>query len=91
MAAIVLRIVHEQHFIEGDSFLAFFVHPATGGCTLIGTANNETYLDMCERLEGLKWRLEQLGNEVVVYNKFDPDPNFETKADAEEYMRNKGE
>lgn len=89
MSAIVLKIVRQQHFIEGDEYLAFFVHPATGAQVLIGCAKDENYLDMCDNLNGLKFRLEQLGNVVVISNKFEPDPNFETAADAEEFMENK--
>lgn len=89
MAAIVLKIVHQQHFIEGDEYLAFFIQPATDAMVLIGCAKDENYLDMCENLHGLKARLEMMGNAVVISNKFEPDPNFETSADAEEYLNNK--
>lgn len=89
MACIVLKIVHQQHFIEGDEYLAFLLHPATGATVLIAAANDEKYLDMCENLHGLKARLEMMGNSVVISNKFESDPNFETNADAEEYLNNK--
>ena len=89
MATIVLKIVHQQHFIEGDEYLAYLLHPATGATVLIGCANDEKYLDMCENLHGLKARLEMMGNVVIISNKFEPDPNFETSADAEEYLENK--
>lgn len=91
MAAIVLKIVHQQHFIKGDEYLTYLCHPASGAVVLIAAAKDENYLDMCENLHGLKARLEFMGNQVVIYNKFESDPNFETEADAEEYLRNKGE
>lgn len=82
MATILIEIKHQQHFIEGYNYLAFLIQPATGKTILIGTAKEDTYLDMCEKLEGLKFRLEQLGNNVVVSTVFEPDPNFETLDDA---------
>ena len=89
MAAIVLKIVCEQHYIEGDEYFAYFIHPATGATVLIATAKDENYLDMCENLHGLKARLEMMGNVVVISNKFEADPNFEASADAEEYLANR--
>ena len=82
MATIIIEIKHQQHYIEGYNYLAFIQQPATGATMLIGTAKEETYLEMCEKLEGVKIRLEQLGNNVVVSTKFEPDPNFETAEDA---------
>ena len=86
----IIKIVQEQHYIEGDRYKAFLYQNNECLCCLTTGIKPEGYLDMCEKLYGLKIRLEQLGNVVEVITKLESDPNFETQADAEEYLNNKG-
>lgn len=86
----IIKIVHEQHFIEGNRYKAFLYQNNECLCCLITGVKPNDYLDMCEKLDGLKLRLEQLGNTVETLTVFEPDPNFETEADAQEYLENKG-
>lgn len=94
MANFKIKIVEEQHFIEGNRYHAFLLQPQGEHdyvqMILACNVKPDGYLDMCEKLGGLKFRLEQLGNEVDTILRFDPDPNFETQADADEYLENKG-
>jgi len=84
-----IKIIHEQHFIEGDRFKAFLISGNDQVICLCADVKPDAYLDMCEKLDGLKFRLEQLGNNVETVIKIEPDPNFETATDAEEYLANK--
>lgn len=94
MANFKIKIVEEQHFIEGNRYHAFLLQPQGehdyAQMILACNVKPDGYLDMCEKLGGLKFRLEQLGNEVETFLRFDPDPNFETQADADEYLESKG-
>lgn len=92
MANFVIRIVQEQHFIEGDRFFAYLETPVSK-TTQIVACNVKPYdlLSMCEKLDGLKCRLEQLGNKVEVKTLFRDDPNFESRQQAEEYLETQGE
>lgn len=93
MAKFKIKIIEEQHFIEGNRYHAYLMQEQGNQWEQMIIACNvkpDGYLDMCEKLGGLKYRLESLGNEVETFLKFDPDPNFETQADAEEYLMNKG-
>ena len=84
-----IKIIHEQHFIEGNEYKAFLISENDQVICLTAGIKNDGYLDMCEKLDGLRIRLEQLGNKVETVVKIEPDPNFETAADAEEYLTNK--
>lgn len=84
-----IKIIHEQHFIEGDIFKAFLISGNDEVICLCADVKPDAYLDMCEKLDGLRIRLEQLGSKVETVVKFERDPNFETAADAEEYLANK--
>ena len=84
-----IKIIHEQHFIEGDRFKAFLISGNDQFICLCADVKPDAYLDLCEKLDGLKFRLEQLGNNVETVIKIEPDPNFETATDAEEYLANK--
>lgn len=93
MAKFKIKIVEEQHFIEGNRYFAYLMQPMSDGYNQMIIACNvksSDYLDMCEKLDGLKFRLESLGNEVETLLRFDPDPNFETEEDANKYLENKG-
>lgn len=84
-----IKIVHEQHFIEGSRYKVFLIQGDQTICLIAGIKDNG-YLDMCEAINGIRYRLAQLGNKVEIVNTIEPDPNFETQADAEEYLNNKG-
>ncbi len=86
----IIKIVQEQHFIEGDRYKAFLYQNNECLCCLVSGVKAKDYLDMCEKLDGLKIRLEQLGNSVDIITKFEPDPNFATEAEANECIMNKG-
>ncbi len=94
MANFKIKIVEEQHFIEGNTYHAFLMQKQGNDYVQMIIAcdiKQDGYLDMCEKLGGLKFRLESLGNKVETILRFNPDPNFETKEAADEYLENKGE
>ena len=94
MAKFKIKIVEEQHFIEGNRYHAFLLQPKGENdyaqMILACNVKPDGYLDMCEKLGGLKFRLESLGNEVETFLRFDKDPNFETEEEANEYLMNEG-
>ena len=94
MANFKIQIVEEQHFIEGNRYFAFLKQQQGENTweTMIIACNIKPndYLDMCEKLSGLKFRLEQLGNNVEIVLEFEPDPNFATYEDAMKYLENEG-
>ena len=93
MAKFKIKIVEEQHFIEGNRYHAFLMQEQGNDYAQMILACDikpDGYLDMCEKLGGLKYRLESLGNEVKTFLRFEPDPNFETEEQANEYLMNKG-
>lgn len=92
MANIRIRVVQEQHFIEGDRFFAYIETPETKSMQIVAcNVLPDDVLSMCEKLDGLKFRLEQLGNKVETKMIFRPDPNFETREQAEYYLMHKGD
>ena len=87
----IIRIVREEHYIEGDRYFAYL--QADNSDELICIARNvkpEGFLQMCEKLDGIRFRLSELDNYVSAITEVRPDPNFETAEDAEEYLENKG-
>lgn len=87
----IIKIIHKQHFIEGDRYFAFLISGNEQVILVAGDVQPENYLEMCEKLLELKTTLEKLGNEVHICLKHEPDPNFKTEADAEDYLDNKEE
>lgn len=83
-----IKIKTEQHYIEGDKLHVFLIN-GTNTMPLVINENPNNIVKIAENLDGLKFRLEQLGNEVEIKNIVEPDPNFESAADAEEYLNNK--
>ena len=86
---IKITINQHQHFIEGDDFMITLTQ---GNNTIVLASNikQKEYLKTMENLEGLRWRLEQLGNTVEVKNVFWKDPNFETEDEANKCLMEKG-
>lgn len=87
-----IKIVTEQHYIEGNKLHVFLeqgegVHKNT--MPLLINENPNNILKISENLDGLKFRMEQLGNDVEIKNVIEPDPNFESAEAAEEYLNNK--
>lgn len=87
-----IKIVTEQHYIEGNKLYVFLeqgegVHKNT--MPLLINENPNNILKISENLDGLKFRMEQLGNDVEIKNVIEPDPNFESAEAAEEYLNNK--
>lgn len=85
-----IKIVHEQHYIEGDEYKAFLISENDQVICLTAGIKNDGYLDMCEAINGIKFRLEQLGRTVEIVNTIEPDPNFDSEFDAIEYLETKG-
>lgn len=83
-----IKIVTEQHYIEGNKLHVFLIN-GTNVMPLVINENPNNIVEIAESLDGLKFRLEKLGNEVEIKNVIEPDPNFESAADAEEYLNNK--
>lgn len=88
MRIVRIEILQNQHFIIGDEYCVFLKQDDRTIAIAVAVKTNE-YLTMCENLEGLKWRLEKLGNKVIVETKFVPDPNFKSEEEAAEYFENK--
>ena len=87
-----IKIVTEQHYIEGNILHVFLingegVHANT--MPLVINENPDKILEIADNLDGLKFRLEQLGNDVEIKNVINPDPNFESAEAAQEYLDNK--
>lgn len=100
MKKMIIELVTEQHFIEGNCFHAF-LHFGEGKhrvtIPLATAVPNDDYFKLTETLGGLKWRLESLGNTVDTRVKEIPDPNFDNGDEAaecyemeQEYKRMKG-
>lgn len=85
MTEIKITIKKQIHYIEGDTYLATMEQ---NGSTIVLAVNikSNAFLDMCEKLEGLKFRLEQLGHNVSVKTLELPDPNFESYEEAMEAL-----
>lgn len=83
-----IKIKTEQHYIEGNELHVFLIN-GTNVMPLVIGENPNNIVKIAENLDGLKFRLEQLGNEVEIKNVVEPDPNFESEAEAEEYLNNK--
>lgn len=87
-----IKIKTEQHYIEGNKLHVFLINGEGANANIMPLVINENpnnIVEIAESLNGLKFRLEQLGNEVEIKNVIEPDPNFESEADAEEYLNNK--
>ena len=83
-----IKIKTEQHYIEGNELHVFLIN-GTNVMPLVIGENPNNIVKIAENLNGLKFRLEQLGNDVEIKNVVNPDPNFESAAEAEEYLDNK--
>ena len=83
-----IKIVTEQHYIEGNKLHVFLIND-TNTMPLVINENPDKIVEIADNLDRLKFRLEQLGNDVEIKNVVDPDPNFESAAEAEEYLNNK--
>ena len=81
MSTVMIRIIQQQHYIEGDTFMAFLEQENDSVMIAYGV-KQQGYLQLCEKLDGLRWRLEDLGNKVIVKNEFEPDPNFDSHEEA---------
>lgn len=87
-----IKIKTEQHYIEGNKLHVFLISDEGANAIAIPLVINENpnnIVKIAENLDGLKFRLEQLGNDVEIKNVIEPDPNFESAAEAEEYLNNK--
>lgn len=85
----IIRIVREKHYIEGDRYFAYLETSGQMIC-IASNVKPANFLQMCEKLDGVRFRLSELGNYVEATTEVREDPNFETQADAEEYLNNKG-
>ena len=90
MSVLKIKITQYQHFIEGDEYFAYLEQPQLDTVIILASCvKQKEYLSMCEKLEGLKFRLEQLGNEVITENVFCKDPNFDSYEEAMDCVMNK--
>ena len=85
MSTVKIRIIQQQHFVEGDDFIVFLEQENDGIMIAYGVKQQD-YLNLCEKLDGLRWRLKDLGNEVIIKNEFVKDPNFDTYEEAMECL-----
>lgn len=87
-----IKIVTEQHYIEGNQLHVFLIcgeGAYAKTMPLVINENPNNIVKIADNLDGLKFRLEQLGNEVEIKNVVNPDPNFESAEAAQEYLDNK--
>lgn len=86
MAQVTIKIVRHEHKIDGDRYYAYLHQPHNKAQIIIACEVDQSgYLNMCECLNGLRVRLEMLGNTVITENEFVPDPNFKTDEEVTEY------
>lgn len=93
---ITIKIVKEINYIEGNRYNVYI----TGNCSeymcIANQVKEKDYLELCEALNGLQFRLNQIGrigkpvsqwtDNVKLVTEEWCDPNFESAADAEEYL-----
>lgn len=87
-----IKIVTEQHYIEGNKLHVFLINGEGANANTMPLAinkNPDSIVEIADNLDGLKFRLEQLGNDVEIKNVINPDPNFESEEAAQEYLDNK--
>lgn len=87
-----IKIVTEQHYIEGNKLHVFLINGEDSHANtmpLVINQNPDHIVEIAENLDGLKFRLEQLGNDVEIKNVVNPDPNFESAEAVQEYLNNK--
>lgn len=87
-----IKIKTEQHYIEGNKLHVFLINGEGAHANVMPLVINENpnnIVKIAENLDGLKFRLEQLGNDVEIKNVIEPDPNFESAEAAQEYLDNK--
>ena len=87
-----IKIVTEQHYIEGNKLHVFLINGEGANSNTMPLVINENpnkIVEIAESLDGLKFRLEKLGNDVEIKNVINPDPNFASEAEADEYLNNK--
>lgn len=87
-----IKIVTEQHYIEGNKLHVFLINGEGAHANtmpLVINENPNNIVKIAENLDGLKFRMEQLGNDVEIKNVINPDPNFESEQAAQEYLENK--
>lgn len=90
MALLKIRIIQHHHFIEGNEYSVYLEQPQLDARIIIAPlVKQDKYLDLCESINGLKIRLELLGNKVVFVNEFQQDPNFDSYEEAMCHMMNK--
>lgn len=96
---ITIKIVKEIHYVEGNRYNVYI----TGNCSeymcIANQVKEKDYLELCEALNGLQIRLDQIGrigkpvsqwtDSVRLVTEEWTDPNFDSAADAEEYLANK--
>lgn len=87
----IIKILHEQHHIDGDEYSAFLVLDAgehTIEMPLAVHKKQDEFFDLVDSLSGIQWRLEQLGNTVRTVNEVWSDPNFDSQDEAEKVLDN---
>lgn len=88
MANITIKIVKYEQKISGDMYCAYLCHKESKQSIIVAyDVKPSGYLEMCERLNGLRIRLEELGNQVTTVNEYVPDPNFKTDEEVEDYWQ----
>lgn len=87
-----IKIVTEQHYIEGNKLHVFLINGEGAHANtmpLVINENPDKIVEIADSIDGLRFRLEKLGNDVEIKNVVEPDPNFESEQAAQEYLENK--
>lgn len=86
-----IKTVIEKHYIGGDIYNTSLILNSDDGkhdVQMPIAVNKKDYAELTDNINGIKSRLELLGNavklDVVVWE----DPNFESKEEADEYLMN---
>ena len=87
---LIIEIVTEEHFVEGNEKIVFLKsgdpqHEIT--IPLSYGVKSDELLELMDCIDGLKFRLEQMGKRVKIVEKINHDPNFENQAEADNYLQ----
>lgn len=87
-----IKVLKEIHFIEGNDYSAFLklVNDGIHDVDMPIAVKQKDFSELMDNVNGLKTRLEFLGNKVSVDVEIWNDPNFESQEQANEYLMTKG-
>lgn len=87
-----IKVLKEIHYIEGNDYSATLKLVVDGehDVTMPVAIKQKDFSALMDSVNGIKTRLELLGNEVSVDVEVWNDPNFESQEQADDYLMTKG-